>query len=96
MKRSSVVVQWKEGFHLRAAARVVQSAQRYRSTVVVKFQNRVANARSILAVMTLCAAMGSVLEIEAAGDDESDALAAVEAAFAPDVGSGKSADSRHA
>lgn len=84
MKRSSVTVSWKEGLHLRAAARIVRSAQRFRSTVRVSFKDHVANARSVLAVLTLCAAMGSVLVIEASGDDEDDALAAVEAIFVPD------------
>jgi len=84
MKRSTVTVVWKEGLHLRAAARLVQCAQRFRSTVLVRCRNHVVSASSILAILTLCAAMGSVLEIEAAGDDEDDALAAVEAVFTPD------------
>ncbi|MGH8048398.1 MAG: HPr family phosphocarrier protein [Chthoniobacterales bacterium] len=84
MKRSSVVVVWKEGLHLRAAARLVLCAQQFHSSVFVRFKDNVANARSILAVLMLCAAMGSVLELEAAGDDEDAALAAVEAVFTPD------------
>lgn len=88
MRRSNVTVDWPEGLHLRAAARVVRSAQRFQSTVLVRFCGQVANARNILSVIALCAAMGSVLEIEAVGEDEQDALAAVEAVFRVDAGNG--------
>jgi phosphocarrier protein HPr len=86
MKRATVTVVCPEGLHMRVAAKLVQSTRGFRSTVLVRFKDHVANARSILAVMMLCAAMGSVLDIEAAGDDEDDAIAAVEAVFAPDSG----------
>jgi phosphocarrier protein HPr len=100
MKHSTVTVAWKEGLHMRAAARLVKCSQRYRSTVMVRFKNHVANARSVLAVLTLCAAMGAVLSIEATGDDEDDALAAVETIFAtddtPDDGTAGVGDSQNA
>jgi phosphocarrier protein HPr len=81
MRQSNVTVGWPEGLHMRAAAKIVRSAQRFNSTVLVRFCGQVANARNILSVIALCAAMGAVLEIEAVGDDEQDALAAVESAF---------------
>lgn len=97
MKRSTVTVVWQEGLHLKAAARLVLCAQKFRSNVEVRFRDHVANARSILAVLMLCAAMGSVLTIEAVGDDEDDALAAVEAIFSPDDAAGPAVvDSRKA
>lgn len=69
---------------MRAAAKIVRSAQRFNSTVLVRFCGEVANARNILSVIALCAAMGAVLEIEAVGDDEQDAIAAVESVFTLD------------
>lgn len=94
MKRSKVTVGWREGLHMRAAARLVRTAQRFESTVLVRFSDQVANARNILSVIALCAAMGAVLEIEATGDDEQDAIAAVELAFRPDSGGSSVAERR--
>lgn len=84
MKRTVVVVPWQEGLHLRRATRLVRLAQRFRSHILLRVGAKVANARSILSVLTLCAAIGSALEIEALGDDESEAVTALEAAFTPD------------
>lgn len=96
MRRSNVTVDWPEGLHMRAAAKVVRCTQRFKSTVVVRFCGQVANARNILSVIALCAAMGSVLEIEAVGEDEQDALAAVESVFSVDGGSGDSSPTSRA
>ena len=40
-----------------------------------------ADARSIISIMLLCAALGTVIDVEASGDDEDVALQAVENAF---------------
>ena len=40
-----------------------------------------ADARSILSVILLCAALGTVIEVEAQGEDEDLAIQAVESAF---------------
>jgi phosphotransferase system HPr (HPr) family protein len=77
-------VPWKEGLHLRPAAKLVRLAQTFRASLCLKRGRKVANLRSILSLMTLCAAVGTPLEIEAAGDDEQEALGAVEHAFRTD------------
>ena len=70
---------------MRAAARLVRCAQGFQSNVSIKFRGQVANARNILSIIALCAALGAALEIEACGDDEQEALVAMEAIFkAPD------------
>ena len=84
MKRAQVIVPWKEGLHLRPAAKLVRLAQTFRASLCLKRGRKVANLRSILSLMTLCAAVGTPLEIEAAGDDEQEALGAVEHAFRTD------------
>ena len=40
-----------------------------------------ADARSIISIMLLCAALGTVIDVEASGDDEDIALQAVQNAF---------------
>lgn len=81
MKRSRVVVPWPEGLHLRPAAVLVRTAQRYRSTIQLRCEDRIANLRSILSIMALCATMGAGLDLEISGDDELDASTAIEHLF---------------
>jgi phosphotransferase system HPr (HPr) family protein len=59
----------------------VQVARRFRSTLYLKCGDRVADLRSILSVVALCATMGSCLDVEAEGDDEQDAAQAIEQVF---------------
>jgi phosphocarrier protein len=81
MKQSQLTVQWRDGLHIRPAARLVRLAQNFRSSIVLRANGRIADARSILSVMLLCAALGTVIDVEASGADEEQALRAVENAF---------------
>ena len=81
VKHSRVVVCWREGLHLRHAAAVVRAASKFRSTVHLKCGGRIANLRSILSVLALCATMGTALDLEVSGDDEQDATVAIEQIF---------------
>ena len=84
MKRAKVSIPWEEGLHLRPATKLVKSALSFQSTISLKSNGRTADARSILAVLLLCATLGSVLELEASGADEDQALAAITSVFESD------------
>lgn len=64
------------------AARLVRLAQRFHSSIRLRLGTRMADARSILSLMLLSASLGTSLDIEAAGKDEHEAVAAVEDFFA--------------
>jgi len=81
MKRSTVVVPWNEGLHLRPAAQLVRVAQRFSSTILMSCDEKIADVRSILSVIALCATMGTVIDIEVTGEDEQTAIEALELAF---------------
>jgi phosphocarrier protein HPr len=81
MKRSQFKVPWKQGLHLRPAAQLVRLANASRSSVMLAVGSRAANARSILAVMLLCATMGTVVNLEVAGEDEDAVLASIMRVF---------------
>jgi phosphotransferase system HPr (HPr) family protein len=81
MRMSKVTVPWAEGLHFRQAARLVKAARNFRSSIRLKCGDRIADLRSILSVLALCAAMGMTLEVEVTGDDESDAAQTVEQIF---------------
>ncbi|WP_376789371.1 HPr family phosphocarrier protein [Thermoflexus sp.] len=70
------------GLHARPAALFVQTAARFRSNITVRNVTRgtpPVNAKAILAVLTLGAEHGHVIEIVAEGPDEADAVAALKA-----------------
>lgn len=79
MLEGSVSVVNHLGLHARAAAQLVRLAGRYRSAITLRREDLggCANAKSILSVLALAAPLGSVLKIEADGDDEREAFDAI-------------------
>jgi len=67
------------GLHARAAARFVRLASQFASQVRVTRGARTMDGKSILGLLLLAAARGSVLTITAEGTDEAEALAALAA-----------------
>jgi phosphocarrier protein len=65
------------GLHARAAARFVRLAGEYRSTILVGRGERRVDGKSILGLLLLAAAKGTVLEITAEGDDAQTAIEAL-------------------
>jgi phosphocarrier protein len=65
------------GLHARAATRLVNCASEFKAEVLVKKGTRSVNGKSIMGVLTLAAAIGTELTIEADGEDEDLAIAAV-------------------
>jgi len=76
------------GLHARAAARFVQAAARFRSRVSVGRDGRSMDGKSILGILLLAASQGTWLEVEAEGDDEVDAVAALVALVETGFGEG--------
>mgnify|MGYP003596345944 FL=1 len=66
-----------KGLHARGAARIVKVAGRFSSRVMLTVGERRANARSIMAVLMLAAAMGATVRLETEGPDEQAAIEAV-------------------
>ncbi len=65
------------GFHLRAAGRIVKLTKTLAADVTIRYNGRVANAKSIMGLASLAAEFGAVVEIEVSGTDEDAALARV-------------------
>jgi len=77
MREQDVTVSNRLGLHARAAAKLVQAVQPFKSTVMLLNNSREVNAKSIMGVMMLAAGQGTVVTIRVDGSDEDDALAAV-------------------
>ncbi len=74
---SSVTLPVGVALHARPAATFVKTALRFRSRVTVGADGKVADAKSILAVLALGAEGGSVLRLRAEGEDAPAALDAL-------------------
>lgn len=57
------------GLHARAAAQLVQTAQKFQAHVEVNKEGMVVNGKSIMGILMLAAAKGTVLRIRASGED---------------------------
>ena len=65
------------GLHARAAAQLVQAANRFRSEIHVDKDGSTVNGKSIMGVLTLAAAKGSTITLSCDGDDAEHAMAAL-------------------
>ena len=65
------------GLHARAAAKLVNTAEKFSATVDVLRDGQVVSARSIMGLMMLGAGMGSTIELRAEGFDAHEALDAI-------------------
>ena len=77
MTEKEVMVQNKLGLHARAAAKLVNLAGKYHSSITLSTHQLCADAKSILGVLTLAAGKDTVLKIEAEGPDEAESLEAL-------------------
>ncbi len=75
MKTANATVSDPVGFHLRAAGRIVKLTKTFASDVTIRYNGRIANAKSIMGLASLAAEFGTAVRIEVSGPDEDEALA---------------------
>jgi phosphocarrier protein HPr len=64
------------GLHARAAGRIVEVANRYKSKIYLERDGRQVDGRSLLGILTLACPRGSKIVFRAEGEDAREALAA--------------------
>jgi phosphocarrier protein len=77
MTTQSVTVVNQLGLHARAAARFVQLATRFQSQIRVGHGARIMDGKSIMGILLLAAARGTVITLTATGPDEQAAVEAL-------------------
>lgn len=77
MRQQDVEIINKLGLHARASAKLTQLATQFKSEIWMSRGNRRINAKSIMGVMMLAAAKGSIVSIEVDGEDEEIAIQAL-------------------
>lgn len=78
MKTLEITIKHEVGLHARPAALFVQTAQRHKSKIQVTYKEKTANAKSMLGMLGLCVTKDASILIHADGEDEVDAIAALE------------------
>lgn len=78
MPAINLIVNHEVGLHARPASMFVQTATKFSADIEVTHGETTANAKSILAVLTLGANKGAEILIKAEGDDADEALKALE------------------
>ncbi|MEE6711769.1 phosphocarrier protein HPr [Pediococcus acidilactici] len=66
------------GIHARPATLLVQAASKFNSDIQLTYKDKSVNLKSIMGVMSLGVGQGADVTISADGDDEADAIAALE------------------
>ncbi len=68
----------KLGLHARAAAKLVHTAARFKADIKIRKGDEEVDGKSILGILLLAAGRGSVITVRADGEDEADAVDAIE------------------
>ncbi|APT18906.1 Phosphocarrier protein HPr [Amylolactobacillus amylotrophicus DSM 20534] len=78
MEKRDFHVTAETGIHARPATLLVQAASKFNSDINLEFNGKSVNLKSIMGVMSLGVGQGSDVTISAEGDDEAEAIAAIE------------------
>ncbi|MDQ6638854.1 MAG: HPr family phosphocarrier protein [Pseudomonadota bacterium] len=89
MIKATVRINNKLGLHARASAKLSKLAGSFRCDIFLSRGGRRVNAKSIMGVMMLAAGIGSEIEVETEGEDETAAMTALGALIADKFGEGE-------
>lgn len=78
MLTRELIINNKSGLHARPASLWVQTAGRFRSEIKIKRGDSVVDGKSILGILSLGLSTGSVFELLVEGEDEAEAVVALE------------------
>ena len=78
MIAKEIEIKNKLGLHARAAAKLVHTAARFKSSIKIKKGDEEVDGKSILGILLLAAGRGSMITLKVDGPDEADAVDAIE------------------
>lgn len=81
MTEKKVTIKNRAGIHARPAALLVQTANKYKSSIFLQKENEKINAKSIMGIITLGAAYNTELVLSADGPDQEEAVEAISHLF---------------
>ena len=81
MVEKKLLVENKNGIHARPSAMIVEVLSNFSSDIIIKTESGEADARSIMAILMLKILHGTEISVIANGQDEQEAVEAVEKLF---------------
>jgi phosphocarrier protein len=81
MKSKELMIENKLGLHARAAAQIVKTASAFSSKIILSKDGLDVDGKSIMGIMMLAAAKGTMVLVNTDGPDEEGALEGLEALF---------------
>jgi phosphocarrier protein HPr len=78
MLEKNITIINKLGLHARAAAKLIGTTTRFSSDVYLIKDGREVDGKSIMSVMMLAASKGTELTVRISGDDQGEAMSAIE------------------
>ncbi len=79
MVTCTVIITNPNGLHMRPASHFAATAQKFSSSITIRWGDRVVDGKSVLELLLLAASKGTELTVEARGHDASPALAELSA-----------------
>lgn len=67
--RRSLTIVNQQGLHARPISKMIEVARRHRAAITIRCGEQAANGRKMLEMLALAAPVGTVLDVEADGDD---------------------------
>ena len=86
MKQLEIVIHNPTGLHARPAKVLVKLAKQFKSDIKIQNGEKIANAKSMVSVLTLGASKGTSVTVMVDGEDEETAMAEIEAAIRSGLG----------
>jgi phosphocarrier protein len=79
MIKENIEIINKLGLHARASTKLTKAASQFDSNIWISRKGKRVDAKSIMGVMMLAASKGAMIELEADGTDETEAIEALKA-----------------
>ena len=74
MVSENVVIKNEQGFHMRPAGVFSKTMAKFNSDVIILFNGKKINAKSVMSIIAGCIKSGSMITISCDGQDEKEAL----------------------
>ena len=81
MKTLSYTIKDEQGIHARPAGMLAKEARRFKSIIVIKKDNKYAEATKLMALMAMGVKCGQMVSVEISGEDEDIAYEAMKKLF---------------
>ncbi|SET65585.1 phosphocarrier protein [Natronincola peptidivorans] len=81
MMEKTLEITTEVGLHARPAAALVKESNKYKSEIILVYNGKTANCKSIISIMSLQAKQGESVTFQITGEDEKEAIEGIVSLF---------------